>query len=84
MRKQKFKNYLAPLKEEREKSLKYENKKVDMKEILAKAQLQKSQKNRDVAFLSHMSSKIDLRCDSGKKKNSVVDDAPLTAESKLN
>jgi hypothetical protein len=37
MRKCKFKDYLKPLKEEREKSLKYENKKVDMKEILAKA-----------------------------------------------
>ena len=47
MRKCKFRDYLTPLKEEREKSQSYENKKVDMKEILAKAQLQKSQKNRE-------------------------------------
>ena len=47
MRKMKFKDYLTPFKEERERSLKYENKKVNMKEILAKAMLQKSQKNRE-------------------------------------
>jgi hypothetical protein len=69
MLKQKFKDYLTPLKEERERSLKYEVKKVDMREILAKSQLQKSQNQKDKTFLSHMAQRYDMKCTDKKRSN---------------
>ena len=72
-------NYLDSFKEERNKSLNYQNKPVDMREIMAKAVSVKKGDSKDITYLSHLSKDHVMR-DKTLKKSKAVE---MTVKDKL-